>query len=60
MTAVCLAMPAAGGNAHVYLYEQDLPRRKVAVKVLNESGLTEDARRRFRGTGIAQLRLQRN
>jgi serine/threonine protein kinase len=37
----------AGGNARVYLYEQELPSRKVAVKVLNESGLTGDARRRF-------------
>jgi hypothetical protein len=37
----------AGGNARVYLYEQNLPRRKVAVKVLNESALSEAARRRF-------------
>ena len=37
----------AGGNAQVYLYEQDLPFREVAVKVLNESALTEAARRRF-------------
>jgi serine/threonine protein kinase len=37
----------AGGNAQVYLYEQDLPHRKVAVKVLNESALSEAARRRF-------------
>jgi Protein kinase domain len=37
----------AGGNAHVYLYEQDLPRREVAVKVLSESALSEAARRRF-------------
>jgi len=37
----------AGGNAQVYLYEQNLPRRKVAVKVLNESALSEAARRRF-------------
>jgi len=37
----------AGGNAQVYLYEQDLPHRKVAVKVLNESTLSEAARRRF-------------
>ena len=35
----------AGGNAQVYLYEQDLPHRKVAVKVLNESALSEAARR---------------
>ena len=37
----------AGGHAQVYLYEQDLPRREVAVKVLNESALSEAARRRF-------------
>jgi eukaryotic-like serine/threonine-protein kinase len=37
----------AGGNAQVYLYEQDLPRREVAVKVLNDSALSEAARRLF-------------
>jgi tRNA A-37 threonylcarbamoyl transferase component Bud32 len=37
----------AGGNAQVYLYEQDLPHREVAVKVLSESALSETARRRF-------------
>jgi tRNA A-37 threonylcarbamoyl transferase component Bud32 len=37
----------SGGNAQVYLYEQDLPHRKVAVKVLNESALSEAARHRF-------------
>jgi serine/threonine protein kinase len=37
----------SGGNAQVYLYEQDLPRRDVAVKVLNESALADAARRRF-------------
>jgi serine/threonine protein kinase len=37
----------AGGNAVVYLYKQDLPHREVAVKVLNESALSEAARRRF-------------
>ena len=37
----------AGGNAQVYLYEQSLPHRKVAVKVLNESALADAARRRF-------------
>jgi tRNA A-37 threonylcarbamoyl transferase component Bud32 len=37
----------AGGNAQVYLYEQNLPHRKVAVKVLNESALSDAARRRF-------------
>jgi serine/threonine protein kinase len=37
----------AGGNAQVYLYEQNLPHRKVAVKVLNESALSDAARLRF-------------
>jgi tRNA A-37 threonylcarbamoyl transferase component Bud32 len=37
----------SGGNAQVYLYEQNLPHRKVAVKVLNESALSEAARHRF-------------
>ena len=37
----------AGGNAQVYLYEQQLPEREVAVKVLNESALSEGARSRF-------------
>ena len=37
----------SGGNAQVYLYEQDMPRRKVAVKVLNEAGLADTARRQF-------------
>jgi eukaryotic-like serine/threonine-protein kinase len=36
-----------GGNALVYLYEQELPHREVAVKVLNESALSEAARSRF-------------
>jgi serine/threonine protein kinase len=37
----------SGGNAQVYLYEQELPSRKVAVKVLNDSALSDAARRRF-------------
>jgi len=37
----------AGGNAQVYLYEQQLPKREVAVKVINESALSEAARNRF-------------
>jgi tRNA A-37 threonylcarbamoyl transferase component Bud32 len=36
-----------GGHAKVYLYEQSLPSRRVAVKVLNDSALSEAARRRF-------------
>jgi Protein kinase domain len=37
----------SGGNAEVYLYEQDMPRRNVAVKALNQAGLTDAARRQF-------------
>jgi hypothetical protein len=37
----------AGGNAQAYLYEQELPRRQVAVKVLNGTVRSETARRRF-------------
>jgi len=47
----------SGGNAQVYLYEQDMPRRKVAVKVLNQAGLTEDARRQFTGEANAMAGL---
>jgi len=36
-----------GGNARVYRYEQAFPLRPVAVKVLNESGLSPAARTRF-------------
>ena len=43
----CLQHLGTGGNSQVYLYEQALPKRKVAVKVLNEAGLTDAARRRF-------------
>jgi hypothetical protein len=47
----------SGGNAQVYLYEQDMPRRKVAVKVLNEPGLTEAARRQFTAEANAMAGL---
>ena len=47
----------SGGFADVYLYEQDRPRRKVAVKVLLSDLKTEDARRRFESEAnlMAQL-----
>ena len=47
----------AGGNSQVYLYEQDMPRRKVAVKVLNEAGLTEAVRRQFTAEADAMAGL---
>ena len=37
----------SGGFADVFLYEQDLPRRRVAVKVLAESAVNADVQERF-------------
>jgi hypothetical protein len=37
----------SGGSADVFLYEQERPRRKVAIKVLNADGLTDAVRRQF-------------
>jgi len=37
----------SGGYADVFLYQQELPRRQVAVKVLKEQGLTDSLRSRF-------------
>ncbi|MEJ1194049.1 serine/threonine-protein kinase [Pseudarthrobacter sp. CCNWLW207] len=47
----------SGGFADVYLYEQDRPRRKVAVKVLVSDLKTDGARRRFESEAnlMAQL-----
>lgn len=47
----------SGGFADVYLYDQDRPRRRVAVKVLLSDLKTEDARRRFESEAnlMAQL-----
>jgi serine/threonine protein kinase len=36
-----------GGYSDVYLYEQHMPRMKVAVKVLTAEGLTDSVRRQF-------------
>lgn len=47
----------SGGYSQVYLYEQDMPRRKVAVKVLNGSGLTEATRRQFTAEANAMAGL---
>lgn len=46
-----------GGFANVYLYEQDRPRRKVAIKVLMSDLLTESAKRSFEAEAnlMAQL-----
>jgi serine/threonine protein kinase len=47
----------SGGFSDVYLYEQDRPRRRVAVKVLLSDLKTEGARRRFESEAnlMAQL-----
>ena len=47
----------SGGFSDVYLYEQDRPKRRVAVKVLLSGLRTEDARRRFESEAnlMAQL-----
>jgi serine/threonine protein kinase len=47
----------SGGNAHVYLYEQEMPRRKVAVKVLHQAGLTDAARGQFTAEANAMAGL---
>ncbi|MEC5180112.1 serine/threonine-protein kinase [Arthrobacter sp. CG_A4] len=52
-----ISLLGSGGFSDVYLYEQDRPRRKVAVKVLLASLLAEGARRRFESEAnlMAQL-----
>ena len=37
----------AGGFADVYLYEQQMPRRKVAIKVLRDRNLSASSRQVF-------------
>lgn len=52
-----LALLGSGGFSDVFLYEQDRPRRKVAIKVLVSDLKTESARRRFESEAnlMAQL-----
>lgn len=52
-----LNLLGSGGFSDVYLYQQDRPRRKVAVKVLLSDLKTESARRRFESEAnlMAQL-----
>lgn len=47
-----------GGYADVFLYEQETPRRKVAVKVLRETGLSAAAIDRFTAEANAMARLE--
>lgn len=52
-----ISLLGSGGFSDVFLYEQDRPRRKVAVKVLLSDLKTEGARRRFESEAnlMAQL-----
>lgn len=52
-----VSLLGSGGFSDVYLYEQDRPRRKVAVKVLLSDLKTEGSRRRFESEAnlMAQL-----
>ncbi|UZX02439.1 protein kinase [Arthrobacter sp. CDRTa11] len=52
-----ISLLGSGGFSDVYLYEQDRPRRKVAVKVLLSDLKTDGARRRFESEAnlMAQL-----
>ncbi len=47
----------SGGFAEVYLYEQRMPRRPVAVKVLSVPSLHEAGRRRFRSEANVMAQL---
>lgn len=48
----------AGGYADVYLYEQAMPARKVAVKVLREAGQSAGAVARFTAEANAMAQLE--
>jgi len=48
----------AGGYADVYLYQQQMPSRRVAVKVLRETGLSASAVARFTAEANAMARLE--
>jgi serine/threonine protein kinase len=47
----------SGGYADVYLYEQAMPRMRVAVKVLSAEGMSEEVRRRFTAEANAMAAL---
>ncbi|MFT4124060.1 MAG: serine/threonine-protein kinase [Microbacteriaceae bacterium] len=46
-----------GGFADVFLFEQDMPRRQVAVKVLHHGVVNEDVRRMFNAEADVMARL---
>lgn len=47
-----------GGYADVFLYDQATPQRKVAVKVLRETGLSTATIQRFTAEANAMARLE--
>src|SRR5690606_2667501 len=47
----------SGGFADVFLYEQDMPRRVVAVKVLTADAINPDARLQFNSEADVMARL---
>jgi serine/threonine protein kinase len=47
----------SGGYADVYLYEQAMPKMRVAVKVLSVEGMSEEVRRRFTAEANAMAAL---
>ncbi|HEY7046361.1 MAG TPA: serine/threonine-protein kinase [Jatrophihabitantaceae bacterium] len=52
-----IAPLGSGGYSDVYLYEQQMPRMKVAVKVLAAQSLSEHARRQFGAEANAMAQL---
>ncbi len=48
----------SGGYADVFLYDQATPQRKVAVKVLRETGLSASVIARFTAEADAMARLE--
>ena len=52
-----IAPLGSGGYSDVYLYEQQMPRMKVAVKVLAAHGLAEQARNQFSAEANAMAQL---
>ncbi len=51
-----LSFLGSGGFADVYLYEQQIPRREIAVKVMRR-GATEEMRRAFRAEANLMARM---
>lgn len=47
----------SGGYSEVYLYEQSMPRMRVAVKVLSAQGISEQVRQRFTAEANAMAEL---